>query len=222
MTITVYTISGAPRPWRVLLGLTFKGLAFDTVVLKASENQHKSADFLALNPRGTVPVVVADDATLRDSIAALAWLDRAYPDPPMFGHSPAEASLVWQQTMDLADYLRAAVDALLTPVFFQGVRTATPELLQSAHAAKVELAGLERALEPDAYLAGSSPSAADAVAFPDVRLVQRATETASAVMNAVGLGDLYRQFPHIGAWVSRIEALPGYEHTQPPHWREAA
>jgi hypothetical protein len=27
-------------------------------------------------------------------------------------------------------------------------------------------------------------------------------------------------YPAISAWIKRVEALPGYERTYPPHWRE--
>src|SRR6266511_3681955 len=30
---------------------------------------------------------------------------------------------------------------------------------------------------------------------------------------------LDRTYPHIASWIQRIEALPGYERTYPPHWR---
>lgn len=222
MTIRVYTISGAPRPWRVLLGLAFKRLPFDTVVLKASEGEHKTQKFLSLNPRGTVPVMVDGAVTIRDSIAALSWLDRAYPDPLLFGRTPDEAASIWHHTTEVSDYLRAAVDAVLTPIFFHNATIATPELLRAAYTAKVELAALENLLRVGPYLAGAAPSAIDAVAFPEVRLLQRAVDTKSDVMKAIGLHDLYKQFPRLGAWVTRIEALPGYEQTQPQHWKEAA
>ncbi len=222
MTIRVYTISGAPRPWRVLLGLIFKELDFETVVLKASEGEHKAEPFLSLNPRGTVPVVVDGAVTIRDSIAALAWLDRAYPDPPLFGVEADEAARIWQHVTEFADYLRAAVDGLLTPVFFENAHEATPELLKAAYAAKVELAALERALESAPFGVGEMPCAADAIAFPEVRLIQRAIDTKPGIMSEIGLQDIYGQFPRIGTWVERVEALPGYEKTQPHHWKEAA
>ena len=221
MTITVHTISGAPLPWRVLLGLCFKGLQFETVTLKASEGEHKSKKFLTLNPRGTVPVLQDGQITVRDSIATLAWLDRAYPDTfPLFGRDADQAAHIWQSTMELADYLRAVVDRLLTPIFFEGPEVATPELLTSAYNTKVELAGLEATLSRTPFLAGAAPGASDAVAFPEVRLVQRANDTASGIMAELGLADFYEQFPYIGAWVARIEALPGYTETKPQHWKE--
>ena len=36
----------------------------------------------------------------------------------------------------------------------------------------------------------------------------------------LGLIPLDTRFPHVAAWVKRMEALPGYERTVPPHWRE--
>ena len=29
-------------------------------------------------------------------------------------------------------------------------------------------------------------------------------------------------YPALGRWLSRVEALPGYERTYPPHWRDAS
>jgi hypothetical protein len=30
-----------------------------------------------------------------------------------------------------------------------------------------------------------------------------------------------RNYPALARWVSRVEAMPGYERTYPPHWRSA-
>ena len=222
MTITLHTISGAPRPWRVLLALIFKGLEFDTILLQASKQEHKAQPFLAINPRGTVPVLTEGLITIRDSVAALAWLDRAYPEKPLFGPSPEEAARIWQQTTEICDYLRSAASDVMTPVFFQNAETATPDLLNAAERARSELAGLERALEASRFVAGDAPTAADACAFPEVRLLQRANETRAGIMNDLGLKDMYRRYPKLDAWVARIEAWPGYEQTAPQHWKEAA
>ena len=79
MSITVHSVSGAPRPWRVMLGLAFKGLDFDIHYLEASKREHKAPAFLKINPRGTVPAMIADGVVLRDSTAILARPDRQYP-----------------------------------------------------------------------------------------------------------------------------------------------
>ena len=163
MPLLVHSVSGAPRPWRVLLALTFKKLDFDIKYMRADRGEHKAEPYLTLNPRGTVPTIEADGIVLRDSIAALAWLDRAYSDYPLFGKSPREAAIVWQITLESCDYLRSAGDLLLRPIFFQGARSATSDLRDAAVLFQKELARLETLLNLNPFLAGASPSAADAV-----------------------------------------------------------
>jgi glutathione S-transferase len=36
----------------------------------------------------------------------------------------------------------------------------------------------------------------------------------------LGLIPLAKTFPNIARWVQRVEQLPNYERTYPPHWRE--
>ena len=45
MTLTVYNISGAPRPWRVLVGLTLKGLDYEMHYLESSSVNTKLLNF---------------------------------------------------------------------------------------------------------------------------------------------------------------------------------
>ena len=52
--ISVYWASGSPPAWRVLLALKEKGLAFKSNLLNMTNKEHKSADVLAINPRGQV------------------------------------------------------------------------------------------------------------------------------------------------------------------------
>lgn len=219
MGMTVHVVSGAPRPWRVLLGLTFKGLDYDINYLQASKREHKSEPFISLNPRGTVPVLEAEGLVLRDSIGILAWLDRAYPDRPLFGGSANEAAAIWQATLESCDYLRAASDGLLRPIFFGGATSKTPELTEAAESMQAELRRLEDLLNSGDFLSGNGPSAADAVSYPEVRLVQRAVETTSELMAELGFQEPLTGYPHVSAWKRRIEALDGFERTLPPHWR---
>jgi len=222
MSILVYSISGAPRPWRVLLGLAFKGLPHEIRLLEASSREHKSEPFLSLNPRGTVPVLVDGETVIRDSIGALAWLDRAYPDHPLFGENPDDAARIWQRTTEFCDYLRDTCNGVLTPIFFQGARTVTPDLQEAADALRSEFSLIENMLADADFLSGAKPGAADAAAFPEVRLVQRAVETHPGVTSALGLAALSQDYPRLVTWKSRIETLANVAETFPPHWKEAA
>ena len=81
------------------------------------------------------------------------------------------------------------------------------------------LAHLEAAVAKSPWLAGAAISAADIVVFPWIQLLLRAAGKEAAKPLNLGFLPLATRYPHLAAWVKRIEAIPGYERTYPPHWR---
>ncbi len=225
MTLTLTTISGSPRGWRVLLGLAFKGLTVEINELKLSENEHKAEPFISLNPRGTVPVLESDGIVIRDSMAILAWLDRKFPQKPLFGSTDLEAAEIWQATMESRQYLRQATADFLTPIFFQGASLddkGTPKwetLLAASDVMQSEMRFLDTKLSDGRdFLVGDNPSAADAVSWTEIRLVQRASETKPDLMTELGFAELANTFDRLEAWKQRVFERRGVEATMPGHW----
>ena len=225
MTLTLSTISGSPRGWRVLLGMAFKGLTPDIRALQLSSREHKAQPFLSLNPRGTVPVLESDGLVIRDSVAILAWLDRRFPAHPIFGETHAEAAIIWQVAMECRQYLRKAATDFLTPVFFGGISLddrgtgVWDDLCAAAQVLQAELRFLDDLLgDGRLFLAGAVPSAADALAWPEVRLVQRAAETRPDLMAELGFAELANATVTLEAWKDRVFELPGVAATLPGHW----
>ncbi|WP_068410798.1 glutathione S-transferase family protein [Labrenzia sp. OB1] len=218
MEPTIYTISGSPRGWRVLLGMVIKGLDMKVKYLSLSDGEHKSDMYLEINPRGRVPSLVAGDVVITDSLAILAWFDRQFPERPLFGTNPEEHARIWSATRDTTDKLRDGMNGLLLPIFFKGADTLTPELREAADTVMYELQWLENRLDGQRYMAGDNPSAADAVSYPEVRILARALETHSELMTELGFADLDQKFPMGHAWARRIEALEGFEKSLPVHW----
>ncbi len=228
MTLILHTFSGAPRGWRVLLGMSFKGLSPDIRYLNYSEKEHHKPDFLKLNPRATAPTLETKNGALRDSIAILAWLDREYPENPLFGTTPQEAGMIWQTTMECCDYLRKSTDQLLSLVFSSDGSvpaegsTERDALDTAAELAHAECRFLEDILSDGRlYLCGDLPSAADAVAFPEIRIMQRAVETKHELMSALGFGYPPDLYPKVADWKARLNDDPGVAATMPPHWNAA-
>ncbi len=230
MSILVHTISGAPRGWRVLLGLAFKNLEYDVRYVQVSKQEQRSAEFLKLNPRGTVPVLQNDGIILRDSIGILAWLDKRFPENPLFGDTPEIAADIWQLSLELCDYLRLSTHNVLAPVF--GGSGVPPEPRSQEMAALtaysealhvecqfVESRLVESQLSGKPFLCGDYPSAADAIAFPELRLVQRAVETKPAMMSGLGFSEFSSRYPALTDWRERISALKGIDNTMPVHWK---
>jgi maleylpyruvate isomerase len=226
MNYVVTTISGSPRGWRVLLGLTFKDIAHEVKYLQLSKAEHKSAAFLAINPRGKVPVLEANGSVIHDSIAILAWLDRAHPDTPLFGSNADEARDIWQLTLETSEYLHAAFHGVFYPVMIQGVSVGSSDgktfdhLMQAADTLHHECGRLENLLADRDFLAAPTPTAADVVAFPELQLVKRALLTKTEDMTALGFAGFKASYPRVSAWTERILALPGAINTLPPHWNQ--
>ena len=217
----LYSISGAPRPWRVLLGLIVKGVEFEVRVLDASKKEHKSPEFLALNARGRVPVIQRDGFVLSESLAILSYLEQQHPDPPLFGTTAEEHARIWQLVSTGEHDLNDACSALLLPLFSRGKDDADEEVQRAALAVREEFTRLESQLSDSPFLSGARMTAADCVCFPHVRLVQRASERFPEVMRRLELHPLGVLYPQLAKWLDRVEALPGYERTFPTHWRAA-
>ena len=81
----LYWISGSPYAWRVMLALEVKQVPYVSRLLDSSKGDLKTGEFLRLNPRGQVPVLTHGDYVLTESLAILAYLDREFPTPPLFG-----------------------------------------------------------------------------------------------------------------------------------------
>ena len=75
----------------MLLALEHKRLPYVSHLLQFAKQEHKSPHMLRMNPRGRVPVLKDGDYVVFESLAVLYYLDRKYPEPPLFGESPEEA-----------------------------------------------------------------------------------------------------------------------------------
>jgi glutathione S-transferase len=219
VALELYWGSGSPFAWRVMLTLEVKGLAYQSRLLEFSKGDHKAAGFLKLNPRGKVPLLKHDDFILNESLAIMAYLDKKYPEPPLFGTSPQETGLIWRAVMETEAYLLSAGDKVIRPVFFGKGLDETEKIQQAAQAVRQELQRIDRELSGSAWLVGKQISAADISLFPLIQTILRAAGKDAAKSLKLELLPLADTFPNLSAWVRRIEALPGYERTYPPHWR---
>ncbi len=94
----------APNPRRVRIFAAEKGIALDTRDLSIPAREHKSDEFLALNPRGQTPALQLDDGTvIAESVAICRYLEVLQPEPPLFGTSPKEQALIemWNRRVEM-------------------------------------------------------------------------------------------------------------------------
>ncbi len=220
--LEVYWGSGSPFAWRVLLALEVKGIPYESKLLSFSEQEHKSAAYTAINPRAKIPAIKDGDVTLGESLAIMAYLDAKHPAPPLFGRSAQETGAIWRALMEAISYIELPASKFVLPVLNDSVQEHAADVRAAVGALETELQKIAGALELHDFLVGDSLSAADISLYPFVRFLGRIAHHPNAAPVAGTLNKINDVTPAVKAWSERIEALPGYARTYPPHWRTVA
>ncbi|MEO3415739.1 glutathione S-transferase family protein [Roseovarius sp. CAU 1744] len=208
----LYWISGSPPSWRVMLALTLKGIPFTSKRLDHGAGENKQPAYLALNPKGQVPTLVDGDVVIRESLAVLAWLDRAYLHRPIWGADAGQAAQIWQDVMLMEGDLRPAVT-----VTAQSLLRGMPLPDAERDALLVGVDALSKTLETQHFLGGGTPMANDIWLYPALHWIARGVVKSGAA--PLPIARLTEDRPALAAWMARIAALPGVAETYPPHWR---
>lgn len=83
----LYTFFRSSAAFRVRIALNLKGLTYESIPKVFAKNEHRAADYLALNPQGLIPALALDDdgagEVLSQSLAIMEYLDERYPTPPL-------------------------------------------------------------------------------------------------------------------------------------------
>lgn len=185
MTIRLFELCGtdpgrvfSPYCWRIRMALAHKGLAFESVPWRFTQQ-----DALAFARHDKVPVLVDGDRVVVESFDIARHLDDAYPDrPALMGGNPAPYVFIaaWTDTMffgELSRLIVSDIPALLDEAdraYFVASRearygTALAEVTAGREArlpAFVQsLRPLRNALRGRDFLGGASPDYADYVVF---------------------------------------------------------
>lgn len=213
MSMTFYCGSGSPYAWKVWLTLEHKQIPYDFKLLSFDRGDLKTPEFRALNPRGRVPIIVHDGFALRESAAIAEYLEEQFPKPPLLPADAQARATVRRLMLEVDNDLSRAANALMDETTFRGAGQAEDRAkIDAAQDALLEeLRRWETQLTAD-YLVGAL-SLADFTAYPWLRMLRRIDER----QPNNGLGD--RLPPRLAAWMKRIEALPYYAKTIPPHWK---
>jgi glutathione S-transferase len=79
---------------------------FQVTIVNMPAGDHRRLEYLALNPKGTIPTLVLDDGRALTEFQAIAyWLARSYPRRRLLSEDP----LLGAQTLELMDYVVGTV-----------------------------------------------------------------------------------------------------------------
>ena len=92
--IKLYDFPSSPNCQRVKVVLEEKKLAYETIRVDLRKNEQKEPEFLKLNPRGKVPVLVDGETVLYESRIINEYLEEEYPEPPLMPKEPARRAKI--------------------------------------------------------------------------------------------------------------------------------
>jgi glutathione S-transferase len=214
MALTFYFGSGSPFAWKVWLTLEHKGIAYTPKRLSFDKDETRTPEFLKINPRGKVPAIVDDGFALSESNAICEYLEEKYPQNPLLPKDAKGRALVRRLIGEADDSLYEAGSSLMSKVLYTAPAERDAKAIGEAKTKlREELAFWRDNLKGD-FFAGAI-SLADFAIYPYMRIGLRVEE------RAPGQGLKREELPtHVAAWMKRVEALPYFERTIPPHWKE--
>ncbi|MGE8169622.1 glutathione S-transferase family protein [Pseudomonas putida] len=192
--IKLYNFPKSGHAHRIDLMLSLLDLPAERVFVDLAKGAHKTPAFLAMNPFGQVPVLDDNGTIIADSNAILVYLASTYDTRGQWlPRDPLGAARV-QRWLSVAAGLLAfgPAAARLNTVF--GASFNSDEVINRAHTL---LKVMDAELGKTPFLVGNEPTIADIANYSYI---------AHAPEGNVSL-DAY---PHVRAWLNRIEALPGF------------
>ena len=194
--------SPSPNARRVHIFMAEKGIECERIAVDIRAAENLSAEYLAKNPGGRVPMLELEDGTfIGESVAICRYLESLQPETPLFGESGIEAAKVemWQRRAELNFLLEVAGAFRNITGFFKDRETCVAEWGQvCAERAPKMLSMFDEQLSQTAYLAGDTFSIADitlAVALDFARMVK-----------VVALPEL----PNVERWYGEVSARSSF------------
>jgi len=155
--------------------------------------EHKTPEFLALNPLGQVPVLRDKELILPDSQAILVYLAQKYGEQWLPKDAESLSKIVRWLAISAAEVRQGVAAARLFYIF----KMKDIDLKNATKKSLVFLQQLEQHLSDRTWLELEQPTIADLTVFPYVALAPD------------GKIDL-QLYPHILAWCDRLKQLPGF------------
>ena len=190
----LYITATSGNAWKVRLLLSMLKVPFETVVLDSKKGELKTAEFLKLNPRAQVPVLVDGDQVFWDSTACLVYLARKHGGEQWLPADAAGMAAVQQWLALSNNELHYGLQWARGKK--AGIR-AIGDYEEYAAYGRNGLAVLEGRLKNNEWLACGRPTIADLACY------------CYTSVSPEGGFDLDAH-PAVTAWIKRIEALPGW------------
>lgn len=192
--IKLYSYQLSGNCYKVRLLLSLLGIEHEIIPVDLGKGEHKSPEYLQLNPFGQVPVLVDQEVVLADAQAILVYLARQYGGEDWLPVDAEPLSRIVRWLSTAAGEIRQGPE-LARRYYLFGSKNINIEMATQQAATILEL--LNAHLSDRQWLELDRPTIADIAAFPYVALA------------ADGKIDL-TPYTNVLAWIERIKQLPGF------------
>ncbi len=201
----LYTGMISPNGKRVRICAAELGVALDLKLLDFSKGEQRSPGYLALNPMGKVPTLTDGDLALWESGAIMVYLARTHGGAAIAPEEPRAQAEMLRWMFFGACHLDPYLTTLVMERFIkarQGAQADEALTASAEHGLARFLPVVEQQLTPREHLTGSF-SLADIALGCALEL---------ALLLKVDLGS----YPHVRAWLERLQARPSWRANSAP------
>jgi glutathione S-transferase len=188
-----HEISG--NSYKVRLMLSLLGLEYEWITVDLTKGEHKSPEYLAMNPFGQLPLLVDGETKLADAQAILVYLARQYGGEQWLPLEAVPLSQVIRWLSTTAGEVRQGPEnARLYYLFGPGTKINIERATQKA---EFILTQLDKQLSTRTWLEFEHPTIADIAVFPYVAMAREGKINLDPYTNVLN-------------WIERVKQLPGY------------
>lgn len=206
----LYTYFRSSAAYRLRIALSLKNIPHTLKPVNLLKAEHKSPEYLALNPQGFVPALKLDDGrVINQSTAMLEYLETEFPEIPLLPSDSFDAATVRAWVNLIACDIHP-INNLRVLKYLAGT-LGTSEDQKTAwyqHWIREGFKALEPQLAASPFCAGEHPGLADVYLVPQV-------------YNALRFELDMEPFPKIMSIYEACQKLPAFEQAKPENQADA-
>ncbi|GAB2572295.1 glutathione S-transferase family protein [Dyella jejuensis] len=201
--LTLFDYPASQNAWKIRQLLHHLQRPYRTAHVSIFEREGRTASYLRISPAGTVPAIQLEDGrTLAESNAILCFLatDTPYLPADAFGRAKVQQWLGFEQ-----ERIESVIGSLRYWTLTGKLERRPSALVEmKRHAALRALQTLDRELAQRPFLTEHGYSIADIAVYA---YGSRAEEAGCSLL----------PYPHVRAWIGRVQAQPGFLATMHPY-----
>jgi glutathione S-transferase len=204
-TLKLYQFPESGNSRIVRLVLAEKNLAFERININVLKGENRTPEFLKLNPRGKVPVLVHanryGDVVVYESTVINEYLEDVFPEPPLMPATAARRARMRLLVHFYDTEVSPAAGPLILEILLKPLAARRPDVVAQQQAkTRQALAHVVEMMDSGPYLVGDG----------DYTLADASYTPVIATLGACGI-DLDAEFPRLAAWLEAVKRRPSYK-----------